>query len=122
MRRLIAAFIISLGLASAALAQQPSFTIRTLSGSGAVVTTAQPGTLIWVGTTPASWAITLPSNPSNGTYCYFTTDTTLGSIVTITAASGDTLVAAFASQPLTANTTIVGWQFYSPTRTWYRIQ
>lgn len=121
MQKLIAALLISLGLASAALAQNAG--IRTVSGSGAAVNAlTQSGTYVWVGTAPTTWAVTLPSNPNNGDAVHLTTDTTLTTLVTVTAASGDTLVATFASQTLTANTTIAGWRYYSPSRTWYRIQ
>lgn len=120
MRKLLAGLIILLGLASPALAQNAA--IRTLSGTGAMVTTAPVGLLVWVGTAPTTWAVTLPSAPNNGDAVHLTTDTTLTTLVTVTAASGDTLVASFASQTLTANTTIVGWRYYAPSRTWYRIQ
>lgn len=121
MRKLIAALLLTLGLASAALAQNAI--IRTTSGSGAAVNIlTQSGTYVWTGTAPTTWAVTLPANPANGDAVHLTTDTTLTNMVTVTAASGDTLVAAFASQLLTANTTIVGWRYYAPTRTWYRIQ
>lgn len=122
MQRILAALLIVFGLASAALAQAPVFSIRTISGSGAAVTTAQVGTLIWTGTAPASWAVTLPSNPTSGSIVSLATDTTLTTLVTVTASSGDTIVAAFAAQTLTANTTAISWQFYGPTRTWYRIE
>lgn len=122
MRKLVAALLISLGLASAALAQQPVFGIRTTSGSGSATSIATAGTLVWTGTAPTTWTVTLPSNPPSGTYSYITTDTTLTTMVTVVAASGDTLVAAISNITLTANTTVAGWQFYGPTRTWYRIQ
>lgn len=123
MQKLIAGLIVAfLGLASPALAQQPVFGIRTISGSGAATVTTTPGTLIWTGTAPTTWAVTLPPNPPSGTYCYIATDTTLTTRVTVTASSGDTLVASFASQTLTANVTVAGWQFYGPTQTWYRVQ
>jgi hypothetical protein len=118
MLRTLAAFFITLLLANAALAQQ----IRAVSGTGAAVTTAIDGSIVWVGTAPTTWAVTLPANPNNGTTIRLATDTTLTTLVTVTASSGDTLVAAFASQTLTANTTVVGWQYYAPTRIWYRIQ
>lgn len=118
MFRFVAALLILIGLASAAPAQA----IRTISGSGAATTTVQVGTTIWTGTAPTTWAVTLPPNPASGSFVFIGTDTTLTTMVTVTASSGDTLVAAFASQTLTANTTVPVWQFYGPTRTWYRIQ
>lgn len=121
MRKLVAALLISLGLASAALAQNAG--IRTTSGSGAAVSVlTQPGTYVWTGTAPTTWAVTLPPNPTNGDAVHITTDTTLTTMVTVTAATGDTLAAAISNITLTANTTVAGWRFYSPTRTWYRIQ
>ena len=120
MRKLCAALLVFFGLASAALAQMAD--IRTTSGSGAATSSHLGGSLIWTGTAPTTWAVTLPSNPTSGTRAYIATDTTLTTLVTVTAASGDTLVAAYASQTLTANATVAGWQFFGPSRTWYRIQ
>lgn len=96
--------------------------VTTTSGSGAATSTGTGGTLIWTGTAPTTWAVTLPRNPPDGTIQRITTDTTLTTLVTVTAASGDTLVAAFASQTLTANTTVVAWQYNRPNTTWYRVQ
>lgn len=121
MPRLIAALLLTLGLASAALAQNAG--IRTVSGTGAAVNVlTQPGTYVWVGTAPTTWAVTLPPNPANGDAVHLTTDTTLTTKVTVTAATDDTLVAAISNITLTANTTVAGWRFYAPSRTWYRIQ
>jgi hypothetical protein len=96
--------------------------ITTKSGSGAATSTATNGTLCWVGTAPTTWAVTLPAAPPNGTYLRLCTDTTLTTMVTVTAGAGDTLTTAYTSQTLTANTSTPAWQYYSTTKIWYRIQ
>ena len=96
--------------------------IATKSGSGAATSTATPGTLCWVGTAPTTWAVTLPAAPVNGAYVRLCTDTTLTTMVTVTAGSGDTLTTTFAAQTLTANASFPQWQYYAPTKIWYRVQ
>jgi hypothetical protein len=96
--------------------------LATKSGSGAATSTATPGTLCWVGTAPTTWAVTLPAAPVNGAFVRLCTDTTLTTMVTVTAGSGDTLTTAFASQTLTANTTFPAWQYFAATKIWYRVQ
>lgn len=94
----------------------------TKSGSGAATSTALPGTLCWVGTAPTTWAVTLPAAPADGTYVRLCSDTTLTTMVTVTAGTGDTLTTTYASQTLTANTTFPSWQYLAATKIWYRIQ
>lgn len=92
------------------------------SGSGSATSTGIAGTTVWVGTAPTTWTITLPSAPANGTISRYTTDTTLTTMVTVQAGSGDTMSGTFSSQTLTANTTVVAWQYLASTKIWYRIQ
>lgn len=99
-----------------------STNIAIKSGSGAATSTGAGGMLVWVGTAPTTWAITLPAAPADGTIQLVTTDTTLTSMVTVTAGSGDSIAAAYTSQTLTANTTVIGWQYYAAGKKWYRIQ
>jgi len=99
-----------------------SSAIATKSGSGAATSTAAPGTLCWVGTAPTTWAVTLPSSPGDGTEVRLCTDTTLTTMVTVTAGSGDTLTTTFSSQTLTANASFPAWQYYRSTKIWYRVQ
>ena len=99
-----------------------SAAISTKSGSGAATSVATGGTLVWVSTAPTTWAITLPTAPPNGTVQRITSDTTLTTMVTVTAGSGDTMAATFSSQTLTANSTVAAWQYYATTKVWYRVQ
>lgn len=94
--------------------------LTTKSGSGAATSTAVGGTLYWVSTAPTTWAVTLPLNPTDGEIVTLDTDTTLTSMVTVTAATGDTLHATYASQTLTALTP-VSFQYNLSTRAWFRI-
>lgn len=92
------------------------------SGSGAATSTAVGGTLYWVGTAPTTWAVTLPSPAFEGELVTLTTDTTLTTMVTVTAGAGQTLHATYNSQTLTAGAAPVIFQFKASTSVWYRIQ
>jgi len=96
--------------------------ITTKSGSGAATSTATPGTLCWVSTAPTAWAVTLPAAPVNGAIVRLCSDTTLTTMVTVTAGSGDTLTTTFNSQTITANASFPAWQYLASTKIWYRVQ
>jgi|SRR5882672_2516289 len=96
--------------------------MATKSGSGAATSTAVAGTLCWVGTAPTTWAVTLPVAPANGTMVKLCSDTTLTTMVTVTAGTGDTLTTTFSSQTITANASFPSWQYFSTTKIWYRVQ
>lgn len=96
--------------------------LTTKSDSGAATSTATSGSLCWVGTAPTTWAVTLPSAPADGTFVRLCSDTTLTTMVTVTAGSGDTLTTTFASQTLTANASFPTWQYKASSKIWYRIQ
>ncbi len=96
--------------------------MTTKSGSGAATSTAPSGTLCWVGTAPTTWAVTLPAAPANGTFVRLCSDTTLTTMVTVTAGTGDTLTTTFSSQTLTANASFPSWQYFTATKIWYRVQ
>lgn len=95
--------------------------ITTKSGTGSATSTATPGTLCWVSTAPTTWAVTLPAAPADGTVVRLCTDTTLTTMVTVTAGSGDTLTTTFNSQTLTANASFPAWQYKASSKIWYRI-
>ncbi len=92
----------------------------TKSGSGAATSTAVGGTLYWVSTAPTTWAVTLPLNPTDGEIVTLVTDTTLTTMVTVTAGTGDTLHATYNSQTLTALIP-VRFQYQLSTRAWFRL-
>lgn len=96
--------------------------ILTTSGSGAATSTAVAGTLCWVSTAPTTWAVTLPAAPANGTIVRLCSDTTLTTLVTVTAGTGDTLTTTYNSQTITANASFPAWQYLSSTKIWYRVQ
>lgn len=91
------------------------------SGSGAATSTATGGVLFWAGTAPTTWAVTLPSPAYAGESVTLVTDTTLTTMVTVTAGSGQTLHATYTSQTLTALTPVV-FYFNAATSVWYRTQ
>lgn len=98
-----------------------SAAIATQSGSGAATATAAGGTLCWKSTAPTTWAVTLPAAPPAGTIVTLCSDTTLTTLVTVTAGSGDTLTTTFASQTITANASFPAWQYNSTDKVWYRV-
>jgi hypothetical protein len=63
--------------------------------------------------------VTLPSPAFDGETVTLTTDTTLTSMVTVTAGSGQTLHATYNSQTLTALTPVI-FQFLASSKVWYR--
>lgn len=95
--------------------------IVTKSGSGAAtsVMTAGQSTIIWKGTAPTTWAVTLPPAPPDGTIVTLGTDTTLTTMVTVTAGGTDTLSAAESGITLTAKTSIQ-FMYNIADTTWYR--
>jgi hypothetical protein len=96
-------------------------TLKTLSGTGAVATTATGGTLFWIGTAPTSWTVTLPSPAFAGELVALSTDTTLTSMVTVAAGSGQSLDFTYSSATLTAATQAI-FQYRNANTTWYRLQ
>lgn len=91
------------------------------SGSGAATSTATGGALYWTGAAPTTWAITLPSPAFEGEAVELGTDTTLTTMVTVTAGTGQTLNATYNSQTLTLNSP-VRFVYKASTAKWYRIQ
>ncbi len=93
----------------------------TTGQTGAATSTASGGTLYWIGTAPTTWAVLMPLNPTAGEIVTLDTDTTLTTMVTVTANTGDTLHATYASQTLTALTP-VRFQYQLSSRAWFRLQ
>jgi len=97
--------------------------ITLVSGSGAATTamTQAQSTLMWTGAAPTTWAVTLPSPAYDGQIVTLGTDTTLTTMVTVTAGSGHTLSATYNSQTLTAVTS-VEFQFVFSSLKWFRLR
>lgn len=97
--------------------------MRIISGSGAVATstTQADGTLMWSSTAPITWAVTLPSPAFDGQLVTLATDTTLTTLVTVTAGSGQTLNQTYNSQTISANAS-VEFRFNFAGLKWYRTQ
>jgi hypothetical protein len=99
--------------------------IQVVTGSGAATTAAgqNVGTLLWHTTAPTTWAVTLPNPAVDGQILRLSTDTTLTTMVTVTATTSpqnQTLHASFSSQTLTADTS-VAWQFNLSLLQWVKI-
>lgn len=82
--------------------------VTTTSGAGAATFTVtnEMGAVVWTGTAPTTWAVTLPCTPRPGAIVTLGTQTTLTTMVTVTAASGCTMETAFSAQTLTDNTSV----------------
>jgi len=98
-----------------------SRSLDIVSGSGAATTTmtADQSALMWHGTAPTTWGVTLPTPAGDGQVVTIGTDTTLTTMVTVTAPAGSTLNATYNSQTLSAVTS-VEFMYDLPTTTWYR--
>jgi hypothetical protein len=100
--------------------------LTVVSGAGAFVTTATNAnsTLMWSGAAPTTWAITLPNPAFDGEIITVGTDTTLTTMVTVTAGTSpqnQTLPVAFAAQTISVGTT-VEWQFNFAALKWFRVR
>lgn len=97
--------------------------LKTFSGSGVQTYTAQvtDSTLYWTGTAPTSWTITTPPSPFDGEILQIATDTTLTTLVTLTANSGQTLNTTYSAQTLSAKTS-VEFQYSLATSKWYQMR
>lgn len=97
--------------------------LSIVSGSGAFTTTATilQSALMWHSTAPTSWTITTPAAPFDGEILVIGTDTTLTSLVTLTANTGQSLSSTYTSQTITAPGS-VQWQYNLASTTWYRIR
>jgi len=95
--------------------------LTIFSGSGAQTFTATQAnsTLFWSGTAPTTWTITLPSPAFDGEIISVGTDTTLTTLVTVNAGTGQTMNGTFTSQTISANTS-VEFQFNASGAKWYR--
>jgi len=96
---------------------------KLFSGAGAQTYTAveADSTLYWTGTAPTTWAITLPSPAFDGEIVTVASDTTLTTLVTVTAGSGQTMNATFNSQTISASAS-AEFQFAASTSKWYRLR
>ena len=83
--------------------------------------TPQQSTLMWTGTAPTTWAVTLPATPIDGQQVTVGSATTLTTMVTVTAAAGTSLAATYNSQTITAATS-AKFQYLVGNTTWYRIR
>jgi hypothetical protein len=95
----------------------------TQSGSGAATRTAtqQESTVAWKGTAPTTWNVTFPNPAFHGQIMTLTTDTTLTTLVTTTAAStpqAQTINGSLSGATISAGAS-KEWQFNFPDLTWY---
>lgn len=97
--------------------------LKTFSGAGAQTYTAttNDSTLYWVGTAPTTWTVTTPAAPYDGEILTLATDTTLTTMVTLTANTGQSLNSTYTSQTLTAKTS-VEFQYSLATTKWYELR
>jgi hypothetical protein len=97
--------------------------LKIFSGSGVQTYTATPldSTLYWSGTAPTSWTVTTPASPVDGEILTIATDTTLTTMVTLTANTGQSLNQTYTSQTLNAKTS-VEFQYNLATTKWFQMR
>jgi len=97
--------------------------LKTFSGSGAQTYTASvnDSTLYWVGTAPTTWTITTPALPNDGEIITLATDTTLTTMVTLTANTGQSLNSTYTNQTISAKGS-VEFQYSLATTKWYELR
>lgn len=98
--------------------------LRLFSGSGSFTTTAltTDSTLYWVGTAPTTWTITTPVSPVDGEILSVGCDTTLTTLVTVSANTGQTMNTAISGVTCTAGTGSIEIQYAVSTAKWYRLR
>ena len=96
---------------------------KLFSGAGAQTYTAltTDSFLYWVGTAPTTWTITTPVTPWDGQMIQIGTDTTLTTLVTLTANTGQSLDTTFTSQTVNAKTSVEFIYNLSQTK-WYQMR
>ena len=96
---------------------------KLFSGAGAQTYTAltTDSLLYWVGTAPTTWTITTPVTPWDGQMIQIGTDTTLTTLVTLTANTGQSLDTTFTSQTINAKTSVEFIYNLSQTK-WYQVR
>lgn len=95
--------------------------VPSVSGSPTTSMTQVNSTVYWVGTAPTAWTVNLPSPAFDGEIATVATDTTLTSLVTVVAGSGQSLNSSFASQTISAKTS-VEFQYSAGTTKWYELR
>lgn len=95
--------------------------VATTSGSGSATytLTTDIATVIWTGTAPTTFGVTLPIGAADGFIATVGTNTTLTTMVTVSAPSDSSLAAAYSAQTLTAPAS-VAWQ--KSGAVWHRIR
>jgi hypothetical protein len=95
--------------------------VPSVSGNPTTSLTTANSTVYWVGTAPTTWTVNLPASPFDGEIVSVGTDTTLTSMVTVVAATGTSLNSTYASQTLSAKTS-VEFQYSAGTTKWYELR
>ena len=97
--------------------------VNLKSGAGAQTYTALPtdSLIYWVGTAPTTWTVTTPALPWDGQILQLGTDTTLTTLVTLTANTGQSLDTTFTSQTISAKTS-AEFIYSASTTKWYQMR
>jgi len=95
--------------------------VPSASGNPTTTLTQANSTVYWVGTAPTTWTVNLPVGPFDGEIVTVASDTTLTSMVTVVAGAGSSLNTTYASQTITAKTS-VEFQYSAGTTKWYELR
>jgi hypothetical protein len=95
--------------------------VPSVSGNPVTTLTQANSTVYWAGTAPTTWTVNLPVGPFDGEIVTVGTDTTLTSMVTVVAGAGSSLNTTYASQTISAKTS-VEFQYSAGTTKWYELR
>lgn len=95
--------------------------VPSVSGNPTTTLTQSNSSVYWVGTAPTTWTVNLPTAPFDGEVVTVGSDTTLTTMVTVVAAAGTSLNTTYASQTISAKTS-VEFQYSAGTTKWYQMR
>lgn len=95
--------------------------VPSVTGNPTTTLTQANSTVYWVGTAPTTWTVNLPVPAFDGEIVSVGTDTTLTSMVTVVAGTGQSLNSTFSNQTISAKTS-VEFQYSAGTTKWYELR
>jgi hypothetical protein len=95
--------------------------VPSVSGNPITTLTQSNSTVYWVGTAPTTWTVNAPVPAFDGEIVTIATDTTLTSMVTFVAGTGQSLNTTYANQTISAKTS-VEFQYSAGTTKWYELR
>lgn len=95
--------------------------VPSVTGNPTTSLTQANSTVYWVGTAPTTWTVNAPVPAFDGEIVTIATDTTLTSMVTFVAGTGQSLNSSFSNQTISAKSS-VEFQYSASTTKWYELR